>query len=157
MEARDVATLRSRGLRVTRPRLAVMAALGSGPHATAEEIVGSVRTTLETVSVQAVYDVLHVLVRAGLVREIDPAGARSARFELDAGDNHHHLVCRGCGLIHDVPCAVGHAVCLQPALDHGFALAESEVTYWGLCPRCQTEAAQAPGPSPSTALQEGPA
>jgi Fur family ferric uptake transcriptional regulator len=157
MEALDATLLRGRGLRATRPRLAVLATLRRLPHASADEIVREVRASLDTVSVQAVYDVLGALALTGLVRRVDPTGARAARYELDVGDNHHHLVCRGCGLIVDVPCAVGHAVCLQPALDHGFALAESEVTYWGLCSRCQTEATEPTRAPASTALQEGPA
>ncbi|GMA32629.1 Fur family transcriptional regulator [Litorihabitans aurantiacus] len=154
MEALDTALLRDRGLRATRPRLAVVATLRRLPHASAEEIARDVRTSLDSVSTQAIYDVLNALTDAALVRRVDPTGARSARYELDLGDNHHHLVCRRCGLIVDVPCAVGHTVCLQPAIDHGFALAESEVTYWGLCSRCQHHAPE-PTPAAASPLQEG--
>jgi Fur family ferric uptake transcriptional regulator len=131
--------LRDRGLRVTRPRVAVLEVLSeSRSHLDVEEITARVRGRLASVSVQAVYDVLAALAAAGLARRIAPAGA-PARYEARAGDNHHHLVCRCCGLTVDVDCTVGHAPCLQPAAAHGFAVDEAEVTFWGLCPACQTE------------------
>ncbi len=129
-------TLRSRGLRVTRPRLAVLEILGQGGHLEVDEIIRRVRGEHTTVSVQAVYDVLGALARAGLARRIEPAGS-PARYEARTGDNHHHIVCRGCGEIADVDCAVGEAPCLDPSTAHGFELDEAEVTFWGLCPVCQ--------------------
>jgi len=128
--------LRSRGLRVTRPRLAVLEVLGEGGHLEVDEIVNRVRERLDSVSVQAVYDVLGALARAGLARRIEPAGS-PARYEARTGDNHHHIVCRGCGTVADVDCAVGRAPCLDPSDAQGFELDEAEVTFWGLCPACQ--------------------
>jgi Fur family ferric uptake transcriptional regulator len=133
--------LRSRGLRVTRPRLAVLEVLDDNHgHLDVEQITTKVRTRLDSVSVQAVYDVLGALSRAGLARRIEPAGS-PARFERRAGDNHHHIVCRGCGEIADVDCAVGEAPCLDPSQAHGYELDEAEVTFWGLCPGCQARRA----------------
>ena len=129
--------LRARGLRVTRPRLAVIAALEHAPHADTDTVAELARTSLGTVSIQAVYDVLRALTDAGLVRRIEPAGS-PARYELRIGDNHHHVVCRSCGAIADVDCAVGEAPCLDPSESHGFVVDEAEVTYWGLCPACST-------------------
>jgi Fur family transcriptional regulator, stress-responsive regulator len=131
-------TLRAHGLRVTRPRLAVLDVLAEedGHHLDVDEIAARVRQRLHSVSIQAVYDVLAVLSRAGLARRIEPAGS-PALFESRAGDNHHHVVCRGCGAVADVDCAVGAAPCLDPSQDHGFVLDEAEVTFWGLCPTCQ--------------------
>jgi Fe2+ or Zn2+ uptake regulation protein len=129
--------LRTHGLRVTRPRLAVLEVLTGGGHLEVDEIAQQVRIRLESVSTQAVYDVLGALSRAGLARRIEPAGS-PARFEARVGDNHHHIVCRGCGAIADVDCAVGERPCLTPSEGHGFALDEAEVTFWGLCPACQT-------------------
>jgi len=128
--------LRSRGLRVTRPRLAVLEVLAQGGHLGADEIARRVRDRIGAVSTQAVYDVLHALARAGLARRIEPAGG-SARYEARTGDNHHHVVCRGCGAVDDVDCAVGAAPCLEPSSRHGFVIDEAEVTFWGLCPSCQ--------------------
>ncbi|GAA0740338.1 Fur family transcriptional regulator [Dactylosporangium roseum] len=129
--------LRSRGLRVTRPRLAVLEILESVPgHLDVDQIAAQVRQRLDTVSTQAVYDVLNALSRAGLARRIEPAGS-PARYESRVGDNHHHIVCRGCGEIADVDCTVGEAPCLTPSQAHGFELDEAEVTFWGLCPACQ--------------------
>jgi Fur family transcriptional regulator, stress-responsive regulator len=128
--------LRERGLRVTRPRLAVLAVLTEGGHLEVDDITRRVRARLDSVSTQAVYDVLSALSRAGLARRIEPAGS-PARFEARVGDNHHHLVCRGCGEITDVDCAVGERPCLSPTASDGFELDEAEVTFWGLCPACQ--------------------
>jgi Fur family transcriptional regulator, stress-responsive regulator len=135
-------TLRAHGLRVTRPRLAVLDVLAEedGHHLDVDEIAARVRQRLHSVSIQAVYDVLAVLSRAGLARRIEPAGS-PALFESRAGDNHHHVVCRGCGAVADVDCAVGAAPCLDPSQDHGFVLDEAEVTFWGLCPGCQASPA----------------
>jgi Fe2+ or Zn2+ uptake regulation protein len=132
------AMLRGAGLRVTQPRLAVMAALERHPHAGADVVIAAVRET-RSVSHQAVYDVLHTLADLGLVRRIQPAGS-VARYELRVGDNHHHVVCRSCGDVVDIDCAAGAAPCLDPSdLDvhaPGFVLHEAEVTYWGLCAAC---------------------
>lgn len=129
--------LRGAGLRVTRPRSAVLTAVHEHPHADTDAIVGVARENLGDVSTQAVYDVLRVLTRAGLVRRIEPAGS-VARYESRVGDNHHHVVCRSCGAIADVDCAAGHTPCLTASDDHGYAIDEAEVTYWGLCPACST-------------------
>ncbi|MGP9501396.1 Fur family transcriptional regulator [Specibacter sp. AOP5-B1-6] len=127
--------LRAVSLRVTRPRVAVLGAVSAAPHADADTIIGAVRTELGSVSKQAVYDVLAALVEAGLVRRIEPSGS-PARFETRVGDNHHHVVCRNCGNIADVDCAVGEAPCLHASNSHGFAIDEAEVIYWGTCPDC---------------------
>ncbi len=129
--------LRGATLRVTRPRLAVLAAVHEAPHADTETIIGAVRDDLAGVSNQAVYDVLRALTEAGLVRRIQPSGS-VARYEARVGDNHHHVVCRSCGAIADVDCASGSAPCLTASNDHGFAIGEAEVTYWGSCPQCFT-------------------
>jgi Fur family transcriptional regulator, stress-responsive regulator len=128
--------LRAHGLRVTRPRLAVLEILAEGGHLEVEEIASRVRQRIDTVSTQAVYDVLGALSRAGLARRIEPAGS-PAQYEARVGDNHHHVVCRGCGAVADVDCAVGHAPCLEPSNSEGFEVDEAEVTFWGLCPTCQ--------------------
>ena len=127
--------LRAASLRVTRPRVAVLAAVHDHPHADTFSIIGHVREDLGGVSQQAVYDVLQALTDAGLVRRIHPRGS-VARYESRVGDNHHHVVCRSCGVIADVDCAVGAAPCLTPSDDHGFAIDEAEVIYRGLCPQC---------------------
>jgi Fur family transcriptional regulator, stress-responsive regulator len=134
------ARLRMADLRVTRPRVAVLEAVHAHPHADTETILSAVRIGLPDVSRQAVYDVLNALTAVGLVRRIQPLGM-VARYESRVGDNHHHVVCRSCGVIADIDCAVGEAPCLTPfddnALD-GFVLDEAEVIYWGLCPDCST-------------------
>lgn len=133
----DEERLRARGLRVTRPRLAVLEVLNeSRSHLDVDEITARVRHRLDSVSVQAVYDILGALTRAGLARRIAPAGG-AARFEARAGDNHHHLVCRRCGMITDVDCVAGAAPCLDPIDAAGFVIDEAEVTYWGICPTCR--------------------
>lgn len=129
--------LRESALRVTSPRLAVLSAVHANPHADTESIIGVVRGNLGAVSDQAVYDVLKALTSVGLVRRIQPQGS-VARYETRVGDNHHHAVCRSCGAIADVNCAVGHAPCLTASDDHGFSIEEAEVVYWGLCPDCST-------------------
>ena len=146
----DRALLRAAGLRVTRPRLAVLSALRSRPHADAGSVLAAVRADLPQVSHQAVYDCLHVLTDAGLVRSLQPAGS-AARYEIAVPDNHHHLVCRGCGALVDVPCRTGSAPCLHAPEDHGFLIDEAEVYYWGLCPACRTAQDGATPPSPSAA------
>lgn len=134
--------LRGADLRVTRPRLAVLDAVYEHPHADTNSIIGFVRDDLGDVSHQAVYDVLRALTVAGLVRRIEPPGS-VARYESRVGDNHHHIVCRECGSIADVDCAVGDAPCLSPSDDHGFAIDEAEVVYRGLCPGCSAASAPA--------------
>ena len=127
--------LRSAGLRVTRPRVAVLSAVSHDPHADTDTIISAVRGDLGGVSHQAVYDVLKALTSAGLVRRIQPRGT-VARYEARVGDNHHHVVCRSCGMIADVDCALGQAPCLTASNDHGFVIDEAEVMYWGRCPGC---------------------
>lgn len=131
----DVSELRSAGLRVTAVRTAVLRALSHKAHATAEDVLTFVRADIGSVSVQAVYDVLHALAAAGLVQCIEPAG-HPARYERRRGDNHHHLVCRSCGTVVDVDCAVGQAPCLTPQSGHGFTVDTAEVIYWGICESC---------------------
>jgi Fur family ferric uptake transcriptional regulator len=120
---------------VTRPRVAVLTALYEHPHADTDSIIGVVREDLGEVSHQAVYDVLRALTAAGLVRRLQPLGS-VARYEARVGDNHHHVVCRSCGTITDVDCAVGDTPCLTASDDQGFVIDEAEVIYWGLCPDC---------------------
>jgi Fur family ferric uptake transcriptional regulator len=139
------AQLRSASLRVTRPRLAVLASVHAHPHADTDALIASVRADVGGVSHQAVYDVLRVLTDAGLVRRIQPAGA-TARYEARVGDNHHHLVCRSCGAITDVDCAVGRAPCLTASDDQGFTVDEAEVVYWGTCPGCAAALTNHPVP-----------
>jgi Fur family transcriptional regulator, stress-responsive regulator len=129
--------LRAAGLRVTRPRMAVLDAVHTHPHLDTEALIGAARARMGTVSHQAVYDVLRVLTDTGLVRRIQPQGS-VARYEARVGDNHHHLVCRSCGAIVDVDCAVGEAPCLSPSDDAGFVVDEAEVVFWGRCPACAT-------------------
>ncbi|ANZ35830.1 transcriptional repressor [Lentzea guizhouensis] len=131
--------LRGASLRVTAPRMAVLSAVHNHPHADTDSIIGVVRQNLGAVSHQAVYDVLRALTGAGLLRRIEPQGS-VARYEARVGDNHHHVVCRSCGSIADVDCAVGHAPCLDASDDHGFVIDEAEVIYWGTCPECTTAA-----------------
>jgi Fur family transcriptional regulator, stress-responsive regulator len=129
--------LRGAALRVTRPRVAVLTAVYQHPHADTDSIIGVVREDLGEVSHQAVYDVLRALTAVGLLRRIQPPGS-VARYESRVGDNHHHVVCRSCGFLADVDCAVGTTPCLTASDDHGFAIDEAEVIYWGLCLGCST-------------------
>ncbi len=146
MSSADVeAQLRSVSLRVTRPRLAVLAAVHKHPHVDTEAVLDLVRADVGAVSHQAVYDVLRALTNVGLVRRIQPAGA-TARYEARVGDNHHHLVCRSCGAITDVDCAVERAPCLTVSDDQGFVVDEAEVVYWGTCPDCVTAPTNQPVP-----------
>jgi Fur family ferric uptake transcriptional regulator len=129
--------LKATGLKVTGPRLAILEALEvAGPHSDADAIAAAARQK-GPISTQAVYDGLSALTRVGMVRRIEPAG-HPARYELRTGDNHHHVICRHCGLTQDVDCAVGAAPCLQAGDDSGFMIDEAEITFWGLCPKCQT-------------------
>jgi Fur family transcriptional regulator, stress-responsive regulator len=127
--------LREAGLRVTMPRQIVLTWLAEHPHSTAEEIGTGVREQYGTLSFQAIYGVLAACTDAGLLRRIEPAG-HPARYERRVGDNHHHIVCRRCGRTEDVDCVVGERPCLEPADEHGFAIDEAEVVFWGLCPAC---------------------
>jgi Fe2+ or Zn2+ uptake regulation protein len=136
METPWHAQLRTAGLRVTRPRTSVLDVLAAHPHVDAETIVTAARATHPSISPQAVYGVLKALVGGGLARRIEPAGG-PALYELRVGDNHHHLVCRECGVVVDVDCVVGAAPCLAPADTAGFVVDEAEVVFWGLCAGCQ--------------------
>jgi len=129
--------LRGAGLRVTAARVALLETVREGDHLGVEAIAAGVRDRIGHVSLQAVYEALHALTAAGLVRRIEPVGS-PARFEGRVGDNHHHVVCRSCGVVADVDCAVGEAPCLTASDDHGFSIGEAEVIYWGLCPGCST-------------------
>jgi Fur family transcriptional regulator, stress-responsive regulator len=139
-----VPELRAAGLRVTMARQAVLGWLAKHPHATADAIAEGVRADYGTLSLQAIYGVLTACTDAGLLRRIEPAG-HPARFERRVGDNHHHLVCRGCGRTEDVDYVVGPRPCLEPASEPGFAIDEAEVVFWGLCPACQEAAGSVAG------------
>jgi Fur family ferric uptake transcriptional regulator len=127
--------LRDRGIQVTAQRLAVVRAVAGQPHITADSVAEVVRTEIGAISLQSVYDTLGLLVAAGLIRRIQPAGS-PARFEDRVGDNHHHLICRACGRVVDVDCGVGSAPCLTAVDDRGYEIDEAEVAYWGRCPDC---------------------
>lgn len=127
--------LREHDLRVTAQRLAVLRAVSSRPHCSADEVAEDVRAEIGAISRQAVYDALGLLVEKGLLRRIQPAGS-SALYEDRVGDNHHHLVCRGCGRLVDVDCALGDSPCLVASDDAGYQIEEAEVVYWGTCPEC---------------------
>jgi Fur family transcriptional regulator, stress-responsive regulator len=134
----DAHLLRSRGLKATAPRLAVLDAVADlGGHPDVESIARHARARLGSLSTQAVYDNLHALTEAGLLRRIEPAGS-PARYEARVGDNHHHVVCRRCGAAQDIDCVVGAAPCLEPSSTGGFSVEQAEVTFWGLCPDCQS-------------------
>lgn len=133
----DRQLLQEAKLRVTRPRMAVLSAVHTYPHSDTDAIIAAARAELPELSHQAVYDSLRTLTAAGLLRRIQPAGSL-ARYEFHVGDNHHHIVCRSCGLIADVDCAVGEAFCLTPSDDHGFVIDSADVIYWGVCPSCST-------------------
>jgi Fur family ferric uptake transcriptional regulator len=145
--------LRGAGLRVTQPRVAALRAVHAHPHADTDAVIGLVRRDLGEVSTQAVYDVLRALTEAGLVRRIQPAGS-VARYESRVADNHHHVVCRSCGAIADVDCAVGHAPCLAASDAHGFTIDEAEVTYWGICPDCERATRAGRTPPPPSRIRE---
>jgi Fe2+ or Zn2+ uptake regulation protein len=137
--------LRQRGIQVTAQRLAVLRAVASRPHITADGVAAVVKREIGAISLQSVYDALAVLANEGLIRRIQPAGS-PARFENRVGDNHHHLICRSCGRMIDVDCAVGSAPCLTAVEDNGYEIDEAEVVYWGRCPECVAAAS-----SPSNA------
>jgi Fe2+ or Zn2+ uptake regulation protein len=149
--ADQVELLRQRGIQVTAQRLAVLRAVSTQPHITADGVAETVRSEIGAISLQAVYDTLSLLVAQGLIRRIQPAGS-AARFEDRVGDNHHHLICRICGRVVDVDCAVGSAPCLTAADGSGYQIDEAEVAYWGRCPDC-VALPQAP---PSSSLTRGP-
>lgn len=132
--------LRDAGLRVTRPRVAVLTAIADHPHCDTVTVIAAARTLVGAMSHQAAYDVLRALHDAGLVRRIEPSGS-APRYELRVGDNHHHVVCRECGAIADVDCAVDYTPCLTASDDHGYVIDEAEVVYWGRCPDCQVSSA----------------
>jgi len=137
--------LREHGVQVTAQRLAIMRAVTTHPHATADDLADDVRSVIGSISRQAVYDTLGVLVDKQLIRRIQPAGS-AARYEDRVGDNHHHLICRGCSSMFDIDCAVGDVPCLTAEDDHGFEIDEAEVVYWGQCPSCRRQAAKMPVP-----------
>lgn len=134
--ANPAQTLREHGVQATAQRVAVLGAVSAHPHATADQILESVRARIGTISRQSVYDALGTLEQIGLVRRIQPTGS-PARFENRVGDNHHHIICRNCGALADVDCAVGEKPCLTASDSHGYTIDEAEVAYWGLCPTCQ--------------------
>ena len=136
--------LRRHGVQVTAQRLAVLAAVSDRPHCTTDDVAEVVRAKIGAISRQAVYDALATLADKGLIRRIQPARS-PARFENRTGDNHHHLICRTCGRMVDVDCAVGAAPCLTPADDAGYEVDEAEVIYWGRCPRCLARSSVRPG------------
>jgi Fur family ferric uptake transcriptional regulator len=134
-EVDNAAVLRELGVQVTAQRLAVLQAVSDHPHSTAPEIAAAVRSEIRAVSLQAVYDSLATLAERGVIRRIQPAGS-PARYEDRVGDNHHHLICRACGRMVDVDCAIGETPCLTAAEDMGYEIDEAEVIYWGRCPHC---------------------
>lgn len=138
MNDRRADQLRAVGLRVTAPRIATLDWLADHPHATADQVADGVRARLGSVSTQAIYDVLNVCTRTGLLRRIEPAGS-AARFETRVQDDHHHLVCRGCGRTEDVDHVVGAAPCLEPSTAAGFTIDAAEVVFWGRCPACSAK------------------
>jgi Fur family ferric uptake transcriptional regulator len=140
--------LRDRGIQVTAQRLAVLRAVAARPHATADAVADFVRAEIGAISLQSVYDALNVLVTGGLLRRIQPSGS-PARFEDRVGDNHHHLICRMCGRVVDVDCAVGSAPCLTPVDSRGFEIDEAEVAYWGRCPECLATSHRPPHTAPT--------
>ena len=143
MAADSAGLLRERGIQVTAQRLAVVRAVAGQPHITADAVAEIVRTEIGAISLQSVYDTLALLVTTGLIRRIQPAGS-AARFEDRVGDNHHHLICRVCGRVVDVDCAVGSAPCLTAGDDRGYEIEEAEVAYWGRCPGCLAQSLATP-------------
>ena len=147
--------LRQRGIQVTAQRLAVLRAVAGQPHITADAVAEVVRTEIGAISLQSVYDALGLLVSEGLIRRIQPSGS-PARFEDRVGDNHHHLICRTCGRVVDIDCAIGSAPCLTPIDDRGYEIDEAEVAYWGRCPDCLEQSRSASRGDRSTAARQGP-
>ena len=149
MDANAADLLRRHGIQVTAQRLAVLRAVSGHPHVTADAVAEAVRGEIGAISLQSVYDALAILAAQGLIRRIQPAGS-PARFEDRVGDNHHHLICRICGKVVDVDCAVGSTPCLTAHDDRGYEIDEAEVAYWGRCPQCRAKSRPAP-PAPSFA------
>lgn len=139
--------LREHGLHITAQRIAVLQAVATCPHSTADEVAEAVRGDIGAISRQAVYDVLGLLTEKGILRRIQPAGS-SARYEARVGDNHHHLICRTCDKTVDVDCAVGETPCLTACNDAGYRIDEAEVIYWGTCPVCLAAAGELPPAAP---------
>lgn len=135
---RSRADLQAAGLRVTAPRVATLEVVAANPHAEADDVTTAVRERLGAVSKQAVYDVLNALTGAGLLRRVDVDARSAARYELHRHDNHHHMVCRVCGRLEDVPCTIGAAPCLDPSQDHGFDVEEAELMFRGVCSTCRS-------------------
>jgi Fe2+ or Zn2+ uptake regulation protein len=151
MDSHATMLLQKHGMQITAQRLAVLSAVAARPHCTADDVAEEVRGRIGTISRQAVYDALAIMVEKRILRRIEPAGS-AARFETRVGDNHHHLICRDCGITVDVDCAVGEAPCLQPAQTGGFEVEEAEVIFWGTCLKCRqtmsgSAAAEVPVPS----------
>ena len=144
-----VELLRRHGIQVTAQRLAVLRAVSLQPHATADAVAAAVRAEIGAISTQSVYDALTLLAAEGLLRRIQPGGS-PARFEDRVGDNHHHLICRECGSVVDVDCAVGSAPCLTAADDKGFEIDEADVAYWGRCPDCVAQSPTSTGQAAHT-------
>ena len=142
MFADHTSLLRAKGVYVTAPRLATLRAIGERPHQSADAIVATVRNEIGSVSRQSVYDTLNTLTELGLLRRIQPMGS-PARYETRTGDNHHHVICRSCGCIEDVDCAVNVRPCLTASESHGFEIDEAEVIYWGVCPSCRPDGVDA--------------
>lgn len=147
-------TLRDAGLRVTRQRVAVLESVRDHPHADSALLAETVHEALPTVSRQAIFDCLNTFTETGIVRRIRPSGS-PARYELRRNDNHHHLVCRSCGTVVDVECAIGAAPCLEASDDQGFTIEEAEVIYWGLCPDCQISHPVSPTADTTPAAKRG--
>ena len=150
MDTDQASLLRARGIQVTAQRLAVLRTVAAEPHVAADRVAEVVRAEIGAISLQSVYDALNLLVTEGLIRRIQPSGS-PARFEDRVGDNHHHLICRICGRVVDVDCAVGDAPCLAASDDKGYQIDEAEIAYWGRCPDCQSQppASSPSAPSPS--------
>lgn len=145
--------LREQGIHVTAQRLAVIRVIAAQPHATSEVVLQGVRDEIGSISRQSVYDTVNTLSDLGLLRRIQPAGS-PARYETRTGDNHHHLICRGCGRVEDVDCAVGKRPCLTASDDHGFNIDEAAVIYWGFCPDCEQDT-DSDSPVPAQHTKQG--
>ena len=154
MQKDHAAALRQRGIYVTAQRLAVLQAVEARPHATADHVLREVRGDIGAISRQSVFDTLNTLTDLGMLRRIQPMGS-PARYEGRAGDNHHHLICRTCGRVEDVDCAVGARPCLTADDDHGYVIDEAEVIYWGHCPTCRASGPNQPPQPHPTPSSEG--
>ena len=154
MDTDQAPLLRARGIQVTAQRLAVLRTVAAEPHVAADRVAEVVRAEIGAISLQSVYDALNVLVTEGLIRRIQPAGS-PARFEDRVGDNHHHLICRICGRVVDVDCAVGDAPCLAASDDKGYQIDEAEIAYWGRCPDCQPQSLASSPSAPPQSRRRG--